>query len=83
MVVGKHRIMERSQEANIIIQEDMIVTLDNMVAVGMVQGHQILNIYLQQSILFDDRLNMKESYLKDDYKIYSQKICKDVFVIIS
>lgn len=73
MAVGKHRIMERSQEANIIIQEDMIVTLDNMVAVGMVQGHQILNIYLQQSILFDDRLNMKESYLKDDYKIYSQK----------
>lgn len=73
MVIGKHRIMERSQEANIIIQEDMIVTLDNMVVVGMVQGHQILNVYLQQSILFDDRLNMKESYLKDDYKIYSQK----------
>lgn len=48
---GRHRIMERSQEAIIITQEDLIVTL---VGGGrrMEQGHQILNIYISTTESF-------------------------------
>lgn len=65
-MVGKHRIMARSQKAIIITQEDLIVTLASMVAVGMVQGHQILNrdnIYSTKSILFVDKFDVIDRVL--------------------
>lgn len=63
LMVGKYRIMERSQEAIIITQEDLIVTL---VGGGRRDGTRSSNsqyIYLQQSLSFANRFNVKEKVL--------------------
>lgn len=65
VMVGKYRIMERSQEAVIIIQEDLIVTLVGDGSRDGTRSSDSIYIYISttESISFADRFNMKEKVL--------------------
>ena len=65
VMVGKYRIMERSQEAVRIIQEDLIVTLVGDGSRDGTRSSDYIYIYISttESISFADRFNVKEKFL--------------------